>query len=118
MNKLYHIFKVYDYKGGELSYITNLTLPELASELAEGTCDEMYYDAKLQEYNREDINEIVTMELLEGDTYAGGDGMVVELFETADNGGIKTANYDVALEAVRAKVFEWAQARFKGEDDD
>lgn len=82
--RTFSIFKVYDYKGGELSELINLDEEQLCYELWE------LFDFDLDD---DDITvEDITKQLLEKyndddffDEYAGGDGFCGKIFEHIDN---------------------------------
>ena len=77
---MYHIFTVEDYKGGEQSYSINLTKEELLSELYEYFC----YDLEFPEPPTAETLKETCINLIEerSATYAGGDGVVMSIFET------------------------------------
>jgi hypothetical protein len=77
----FSIFKVYDYKGGELSSSVNLSEDEFIGELAEKFDD---LDGDPSELTVEEIQKQI--EEMESDedfysTYAGGDGFCGEIYE-------------------------------------
>jgi len=81
----FSIFKVYDYKGGELSSRVNLNEDSFFGELSE-----MFenFEGDLKEMTVEEIQKEI--EKMEDDddfysTYAGGDGFVGELYEHKEN---------------------------------
>lgn len=82
----YAIFKVYDYKGGELNAFTNLTKEQFISELAEIFENRDFEDEdgepikKDLEAIKEFLNKCVSEEDFES-TYAGGDGFCGNLYE-------------------------------------
>lgn len=109
MEELYHIFEVYDYKGGELSSSINLTKEKFLSKilyLLEGFIENIFesgnYDDELtdEDWNNYD-NKITTNEFLDRfiteefvskylyednvSEYAGGDGYVGEWYISKNN---------------------------------
>jgi hypothetical protein len=83
----FSIFKVSDYKGGELSSYTNLSEEEFIVELSELFTD-MDDDKNLSEMTLEEIQkEIRKMESDEDfySLYAGGDGFCGEICEHIEN---------------------------------
>lgn len=93
----YHLFKVYDYKGGELSTELNLSKIHLIREILESFIDTDFF------YEAEDDGIILTEEdivkhfknvnnLPEFGIYAGGDSYVAELYYTATNGDLEEIN--------------------------
>lgn len=89
MERIFSIFKVYDYKGGELSSYTNIKLDSLIGEILEsGTIKHKDIDCWEDLYDIEDENkvrEICSGLTIESDIYAGGDGTVMEIYEHKDN---------------------------------
>lgn len=78
---MYHIFQVYDYKGGELSSQINLTEEEFIGELIERALnnDEIDLSLSISEIKLQLISAIrPTTE------YAGGDSIVIECFKSSD----------------------------------
>jgi hypothetical protein len=79
----YHIFRVYDYKGGELSSSLNLTKDKFICSIIEYFID---YDEI--EFNKEipDIQKLskdILENIKELSNYAGGDSIVAEFYRTS-----------------------------------
>lgn len=79
---MYHIFQVYDYKGGELSSQINLTEEEFIGELIERVLNNDEIDLSLS------ISEIklqLISAIRPATKYAGGDAaIVIECFKSSD----------------------------------
>ena len=88
-DRIFSIFKVYDYKGGELSSTTNIDLDYVVSELIESGIiehKEIEYSDDIYGKKDEDIRRICSECDLKDNLYAGGDnGPVLEIFEHKDN---------------------------------
>lgn len=83
-NLKYHIFRVYDYKGGELSTSLNLLKQDFIGEIIEDFID---YDEI--EFNKETpdilkLSKDILGNIKELSNYAGGDSQVAEFFSTDD----------------------------------
>lgn len=81
-NLKYHIFRVYDYKGGELSTSLNLLKERFVGEIIEDFID---YDEI--EFNKETpdilkLSKDILGNIKELSNYAGGDSQVAEFFST------------------------------------
>lgn len=95
---MYHIFSVYDYKGGELLSTINLDRESLISRLAE-----IYY---LDDYLT-DMEELARYEFFRqhiednSSTYAGRGDVVMEIYESSEDGKlIEVDVYDLVPEIV------------------
>ena len=78
---MYHIFQVYDYKGGEQYYYLNLSRSEAIANLVEIYC----YDGIIvdEEPTIKSLSKLVSDAIDENSSlYAGGDGVVLSIFET------------------------------------
>lgn len=105
MSKTYCIFKVYDYKGGELSSRVNLSHEDFIGELAEKfenaawelkedkatrrdtKIDTIVDSVKTDEYKIA-LKSAILAEINDSDfysTYAGGDGFVGEMYCIENN---------------------------------
>ena len=88
-NVLYHIFRVYDYKGGELRCTTNLSKEKLLGSVCyifENAFSDI--DGSLEGIEKSKILEILTKYTSDEDfysTYAGGGGFVGEIYYTENN---------------------------------
>ena len=89
---MYHIFQVYDYKGGELSSCINLTESQFISELV----DRVIYDV-------EEIDLTLPLNKLKSELlssikastdYAGGDDSVVISCYKSTATGLKPLDYE------------------------
>ncbi len=103
MTKTYCIFRVYDYKGGELSSNVNLSHDSFIGYLAESFENTLYdliqdkatrRDKKIDsiindesETYKKTLKEAIIKDLNKGfySTYAGGDGFVGELYCIENN---------------------------------
>jgi len=107
----YAIFKVYDYKGGELNASTNLDKEELISNLAEiferfSYCDDDDEDEGLKkdlESIKTFINECLSREDFFS-TYAGGDGFCGEIYEV-EGDKMKEVDLTYFLEEIAQYIF-------------
>ena len=78
----YHIFKVYDYKGGELSTSINLSKERFVGEIIENFID---YDEIEFNQGTPDILKLskdIVRNIKELSNYAGGDSKVAKFFIT------------------------------------
>ena len=83
-NLKYHIFKVYDYKGGELSTSINLSKERFVGEIIEYFID---YDEIEFNQGTPDILKLskdIVRNIKELSKYACGDSQVAEFFSTDD----------------------------------
>ena len=90
----YCIFKVYDYKGGELSSSVNLTFARFIGELAEKFESIDLPKNKRNEFDREGIKANILKKLNNRDfysTYAGGDGFVGQMYKVEGDRMIRTS---------------------------
>lgn len=98
MEKTYHILKVYDYKGGELSTNLNLSYEDFIEELVETLRLYNYvYDQDYDSDEDRDAREpqVLKDALVSGELrdwlneymsiYAGGDGICISLYECENN---------------------------------
>jgi len=106
----YAIFKVYDYKGGELNASTNLDKEELISNLAEIFENENFEDEdgepikKDLESIKTFINECLSRESFFS-TYAGGDGFCGEIYEV-EGDKMEEVSFTSFLEEIAQYIFE------------
>lgn len=79
--KTYAIFKVYNYKGGELGTTTNMSFEDLLNELWE------YYgnNPNLKTATEQDILDWLNANPIEESVYAGGDSFCGMLYEVEDS---------------------------------
>jgi hypothetical protein len=93
--KLYHVFGVADYKGGELTTDVNLTKKDLILYLMDALSIDDYVLDSLDEKDRSKNKKIAKLLNAEGiyDTlmdrlpiYAAGEGVVFEVFTSVDGG--------------------------------
>lgn len=112
MNKLYHIFYVSSYKGGELYSRTNLTLEDLVNEVdleAEDLRDMFSDDERSQSISDEEWKKLTDLELVKllpddiieeaikryfypGNIYAFDTYSDYEIYETTKDGKLKLIN--------------------------
>lgn len=92
MENKYHVFKAYNYKGGELSCRTNLTLEQAIDEVYEYWLEDVdFLDITDDEHRELTDSEILTSlgDYYEGsyDTYAGYSGCSLpKVFITTEDG--------------------------------
>ena len=112
MNKLYHSFCVYDYKGGELYSNINQTIEDIASsievdwdELFEYSADDEKFDNMSDEeffsltcvqllnmLSDETLKSIAADQIYPGNTYAFDSHSDYEIFTANENGKLKRVN--------------------------
>ena len=104
---MYHIFRVYDYKGGELSSNINLTEDEFISELIETIFNDL--DAIDLKLTNDRLKNDLLSQIKPTTEYAGRDSsIVIECYKDTPNGlefieheyFIKT-NYELFLNKLR-----------------
>jgi len=89
-NIKYALFKVYDYKGGELRSYVNLTKEQLISSLSEyfEDCEELHTD-EWELLDKEVISKVIKKKVSDEyeffSLYAGGDGFTGELYKIENN---------------------------------
>ena len=132
MNKLYHSFCVYDYKGGELCSNINQTIEDIASsievdwdELFEYSADDEKFDNMSDEeffsltcvqllnmLSDETLKSIAADQIYPGNTYAFDSHSDYEIFTANENGKLKRVNIIEEpgfVEAFRKSLFESAE---------
>ena len=132
MNKLYHSFCVYDYKGGELCSNINQTIEDIASsidvdweELFDYSADNKEFDNMSDEeffsltcvqllnmLNDENLKDIAKDQIYPGNTYAFDSHSDYEIFTTNENGKLKRVNIIEEpgfVEAFRKSLLESAE---------
>ena len=114
MNKLYHSFRVFSYKGGELSYNINLTLKSLIYSYLENigreeiheTCadeeefsdmpDEEFYNLTyvqlVDKLSNDSIKGFIRNQIYPGNVYAFDGFSDSEIFTTNENGELVNIN--------------------------
>ena len=115
MNKLYHSFCVFAYKGGELCSNINQTIEDIASSIVDSVDlnDELYDrcadDEKFADMSDEEFHSLTCVQLLDmlddqtlkdiaadkfypGNTYAFDSHADYEIFTTNENGELKCVN--------------------------
>lgn len=96
MEKTYHIFRVYDYKGGELSFSINLEYEDLKNEFPiaiEDVIDRWEWEIRDsntgEDTTIEEVKEFLhsknILDFFKSEMFAGGDSTVFEIFECVDN---------------------------------
>ena len=78
----YHIFRVYDYKGGELSTSINLSKESFVGEIIEYFID--YYEIEFDQETPDilKLSKDILENIIELGIYAGGDSQVASFFST------------------------------------
>ena len=78
----YHIFRVYDYKGGELSTSLNLTKDRFVCSIIEYFIgyDEIEFNQETPDIQK--LSKDILGNINELSNYAGGDSIVAEFFST------------------------------------
>ena len=110
-DRIFSIFKVYDYKGGELSSSTNMNFEDVVSEIIESgnlKHPEISYWEDLYEIADENELERICSELkYESDLYAGGDepGTVMVIFEHKNN-KLVGCNADEFISSVKQEILK------------
>jgi len=90
-NDMFSLFRVYDYKGGELRSITNLPIDDLCAELFECSVveelDDEYSAEQLMEMNNASIKKLYNnvTKIRKSELYAGCDNLVYRIYHHADN---------------------------------
>ena len=81
-NLKYHIFRVYDYKGGKLSTSLNLLKQDFIGEILEDFID--YDEIEFDQENPDilKLSKDILGNIKELSLYAGGDSIVAEFFST------------------------------------
>lgn len=81
-NLKYHIFRVYDYKGGELSTSLNLTKDKFVCSIIEYFIeyDEIEFNQETPDIQK--LSKDILGNIKELSNYAGGDSQVAEFFST------------------------------------
>lgn len=134
MNKLYHLFNVSSYKGGELCSNINQTIEDIASsididwdELSDRCADdEAFANMSDEEFfsltcvqlldmlDDETLKDIAIDKLYPGNTYAFDTRSDYEVFTTDENGELKCVNiieepgFIEAFKKALRKDAEWA----------
>jgi len=132
MNKLYHSFCVYAYKGGELCSNINQTIEGIASnidvdwdELFEhyaddekfvNMSDEEYFSLSCVQFlniiDNQTLKDIAEYKIYPGNTYAFDSHSDSEIYTTDENGKLKRVNIIEEpgfIEAFRKSLFEDAK---------
>ena len=132
MNKLYHSFCVYDYKGGELCSNINQTIEDIASsievdwdELFEYSADNKEFDDMsdeeffsltcvqlLNKLSDETLKNTAADQIYPGNTYAFDSHSDYEIFTANENGKLKRVNIIEEpgfVEAFRKSLLENAE---------
>jgi hypothetical protein len=132
MNKLYHSFCVYDYKGGELCSNINQTIEDIAlsievdwEELFDYCSDDEKFDNMSDEefssltcvqllsmLSDETLKSIATDQIYPGNTYAFDSHSDYEIFTANENGKLKRVNIIEEpgfVEAFRKSLHESAE---------
>jgi len=86
--RVFSIFKVYDYKGGELSTDLNLSLESLVGNVLEYGLYQhpgIEYSDDIYKMPLEEMQTVIDECTFDSDLYAGGESTVFEVFEHIDN---------------------------------
>lgn len=108
--RVFSVFQVYDYKGGELSSSTNISFQRLMGEIAERYDNILDYEnIKLESMTEEELVEFVKANPIEEDTYAGGDtgSFVGEIYEHKENKLCSISINEFATEVAEYINKEW-----------
>jgi hypothetical protein len=101
----YAIFKVYDYKGGELSSSLNLDKESFIEELS--SIFENNFDEDIEK-DLESVKEFINNCLIDDDLlseYAGGDGFCGKIYEV-DGDNMRQLKINDYLEDVAQYIFD------------
>jgi len=82
--RVFSIFKVYDYKGGELSATTNVSFNNVVGELIEAGVmdhDKLEYADDIYNFSDKEIKTICNESEIKDTLYAGGDDTVIRVYE-------------------------------------
>ena len=87
----YHLFKVNDYKGGELSTSLNLSKVELIEEILDTFIDTDFYYENEASFTEEELEKHLknVNNLPKFSIYAGGESHVAELYYTTPTGDLE-----------------------------
>lgn len=107
----YHIFRVFDYKGGELSASLNLdylsALSSYCSYILDKVMDYMEdNDCKNYKITEKEITDIIE------DTfsiYAGGDHVVLKIYQSSNDGKLREYSFPMhaIVNYVNAEIDKW-----------
>ena len=100
---MYHIFKVNDYKGGELAWETNLDKADFIEEIADQFNLEDYEDLEYEQ-----LLDTIRKELIPDskDKYAGERGL---LFKTKRNGKLKQLDWLELAIPIADQLIKWRE---------
>lgn len=101
---MYHIFKVNDYKGGELDWETNLSKQDFLEEISDQFNLEEYEDLEYEQLLKAIRIELSNPEF--ENKYAGGKG---RLFKTKRNGKLKELNWIDFVELITEQLIKWRE---------
>lgn len=96
----YHIFRVFDCKGGELSAILNLDYESALSEYCSFIVDKIIDYMEDNDCKNFKVTEKEITDAIE-DTfsiYAGGDHVVLKIYQSSDDG--KLRQFDFPMHAI------------------
>ena len=109
MNKLYSLFYVSDYKGGELHSSTNMSEKDLCEYLYEDLINDYLYDSEeVEEYYENDEILQIFDELYDSDwdnSYAYDSSGGYTCFEYVDNKLVEVDMLSVIPSEIKIKVF-------------
>lgn len=95
-----HIFKVYDYKGGELGLNLNLSEIDMIGELFGEFEEDLTFEELLQE-------------VFQGNIYAGDSCTDPEVYYTDEDGNLIPYEFDEEriMSLLKEKRYEWSNCR-------
>lgn len=110
---MYHIFRVWDYKGGELSSEVNLSREQLIENLAERMYDS-YLDESFDtlEKIKARVKRLVVQKYDGNDFLGEHDGFMGEIYQSSTdvaNISLIEVKWTDLVDELSAKLFEWFQ---------
>jgi hypothetical protein len=102
---MYHLFKVNDYKGGELSYETNLDKESLVE-----TISEVFDTSEYKAFNLDQLTTAIREEMLSEDRnnlYADGQGVLFQTNE--EDGSLMELEWVDFAEDIAKQLIEWRE---------
>jgi len=108
---MYHIFRVWDYKGGELSSDVNLDRESFIENLAERMSDS-YLDESHNtlEKIKARVKRLVEQKYNGNDFLGNHDGFMGEIYQSsteADDSSLTEVEWTDLVDELSAKLFEW-----------
>lgn len=105
---MYHIFRVWDYKGGELSSSVNLDRETLIDNLAE-----RMYESHLDESHntldkiKERVKRLIVQKYDGNDFLGTHEGFMGEIYQTSNDGKLIQLKWSELVDELSIKLFEW-----------